>query len=118
MALQSFKNLIVWQKSFELVKDIYILTNLLPKTEQYGLTSQLQRCAVSIPSNIAEGQQRNNIKEYRQFLGIARGSAGELETQLLLVSEIYKLNTVSHISKLQEIQKMLLSLYKKLEPST
>ncbi|MGH7195708.1 MAG: four helix bundle protein [Candidatus Saccharimonadales bacterium] len=118
MTVASFKNLIVWQKSFALVKQIYELTNQLPKHEQFGLASQLQRCAVSIPSNIAEGQQRNNLKEYCQFLGIARGSAGELETQLLLVKEIYKIDTTDLVSKTQEIQKMLCSLTTKLKSRT
>lgn len=118
MALQSFKELTVWQKSFALVKDVYALTNRFPASERYGLASQIQRAAVSIPSNIAEGQQRNNLREYRQFIGIARGSAGELETQLLLAAEIYNLDTVSLVDTTHEIQKMLRSLYKKLEPST
>lgn len=118
MALPSFKDLIVWQKSFRLVQDIYRKTQELPKSEQFGLISQLQRCAVSIPSNIAEGQQRNNLKEYRQFLGIAKGSAGELETQLLLIKSIYDLEITSIINELHEIQKMLRSLHHKLEPST
>ena len=63
MVINSYKDLIVWQKSFALAKNIYELTASLPKNELYGLSSQVQRCAVSIPSNIAEGQQRNHIKE-------------------------------------------------------
>lgn len=114
MAISSFRELIVWQKSFELCKDVYLLTNKLPKAEQFGITSQIQRCAVSIPSNIAEGQQRNNIKEYRQFIGIAKGSSAELETQLLLVKEIYALDVNHLLSVLHEIQKMLYALEKKL----
>ncbi len=80
MVIESYRKLIVWQKSFGLVKDIYPLINNLPKEEQFVLTGQMRRCAISIPCNIAEGQQRNNVKEYRQFLGIARGSAAELGT--------------------------------------
>lgn len=114
MTLSSYRQLLVWQKSFELTKDIYLLTNKLPKNETFGLSSQLQRCAVSIPSNIAEGQQRNNIKEYRQFLGIARGSAAELETQLLLVQDIYKLDVGTHLENNKEVQKMLYALLQKL----
>ncbi|HSX37084.1 MAG TPA: four helix bundle protein [Patescibacteria group bacterium] len=95
MPIQSYRDLRVWQQSFDLVKEVYRLSSLLPKDEQFGLVSQIRRCAVSIPSNIAEGQQRNNAKEYRQFLGIARGSAAELSTQLLLIKELYKLDTAA-----------------------
>lgn len=118
MSVNSYKDLIVWQKSFALVKDVYSLTKHLPKSEQYGLSSQLQRCSVSIPSNIAEGQQRNNLPEYRQFLGIAKGSAAELETQLLLVKEVYSLNTDEILKLNTEVQKMLISLHRNLKPST
>lgn len=118
MPLKSFKDLIVWQKSFALVKHVYSLSTKLPKYEQFGLSSQIQRCAVSIPSNIAEGQQRNNLPEYRQFLGIAKGSSAELETQLLLVRDIYGLNTKEALELNKEVQKMLGSLHKKLAPKT
>lgn len=116
--LKSYKDLIVWQKSFELAKQIYKLTEQLPQSEKYGLASQIQRCAVSIPSNIAEGQQRNNIREYRQFLGIAKGSAAELETQLLLTGDIFSLDVSHELSLVHEIQKMLGAMLKKLQPST
>lgn len=118
MAISSYKDLVVWQKSFQLSKDIYKFTNKLPKTEQFGLSSQLQRCAVSIPSNIAEGQQRASIKEYRQFLGIAKGSAGELETQLLIAQDVYGADARALVQQVDEIQKMLFSLSKKLVPKT
>ena len=114
MAIDSYRKLIVWQKSFELVKDIYVLAEQLPKDEQFGLISQLRRCSISIPSNIAEGQQRNNAKEYRQFLGIARGSAAELATQLLLVKDLYSKDVGSEIEEVVGIQKMLYSLLQKL----
>ena len=116
MRPKSYKDLIVWQKSFALVKDVYRLSAELPKNEQFGLCSQIRRCAVSVPSNIAEGQQRNNAAEYRHFLGIAKGSAAELETQLLLVKEIYGLNAASALDTNQEVQKMLRSLINKLSP--
>jgi len=118
MAIASFRELKVWQKSFSLVINIYKLTALLAKREQFGLVSQINRCAVSIPSNIAEGQQRHGRKEYRQFLGIALGSAAELETQLLLTQEIYQLSAEPLLSELQQIQKMLYVLIKRLEPRT
>lgn len=118
MKIKSYKDLIVWQKSFILSKDIYLLTVQLPNEEQFGLVSQLRRCAISIPSNIAEGQQRNNIRGYRQFLGIAKGSAAELETQPLIAKEIYRISIEEEITLLYEVQKMLGSLTRKLAPST
>lgn len=86
--VKSYKELIVWQRSIELVKEIFLLTNILPKSELYGLTSQMRRAAVAIPSNIAEGYGRNSTKEYAQFYSIAYGSALELETQLIIVEEL------------------------------
>lgn len=71
--ISSFKDLVVWRKSFELVRQVYGIANTLPANETYGLASQMKRCAVSIPSNIAEGHQRNSLKEYRNFLSIAKG---------------------------------------------
>jgi four helix bundle protein len=80
--VRSFRDLLVWQKSMDLTLVIYRLTQKFPREEVYGLTSQLRRCSVSIPSNIAEGQGRLNTREFKQFLGIARGSNCELQTQL------------------------------------
>jgi four helix bundle protein len=80
--VQSFRDLQVWQRSMELTVAIYRLTQTFPREEIYGLVSQLRRAAVSIPSNIAEGQGRSNTGEFRQFLSIARGSNCELQTQL------------------------------------
>jgi len=78
----SFRDLIVWQRAMQLTVSIYRLTQGFPREEMYGLTSQIRRSAVSVPSNIAEGHGRLNTGEYRQFLGIARGSNFELQTQL------------------------------------
>jgi four helix bundle protein len=103
----SYKQLIVWQKAFLLTKYVYAVAKKLPPEERYGLGSQMQRCAVSVPSNIAEGQQRNNSGEYIQFLGIARGSVGELETQLLITQDIYGIDVQTEIALLIEVQKML-----------
>jgi four helix bundle protein len=80
--VKSFRDLLVWQRSMELTVEIYRLTHGFPKEEVFGLTSQLRRASVSIPSNIAEGQGRQNTREFRQFLSIARGSNCELQTQL------------------------------------
>ncbi len=118
MAIQSYKDLTVWRKSFDLAKQVYVVTKKLPRDELYGLASQMQRCAVSIPSNIAEGQQRNNLKEYCQFLGIAKGSAAELETQLLLCQEIYTLELSATLALLDEVQRMLNVLVRNLQPKT
>ncbi len=82
MNTHRYKKLIVWQKSMQLVKLVYILTKKLPKDEQFGLASQIKRAVLSIPSNIAEGSHRNSIKEFTQFLYIAMGSAAEVETQI------------------------------------
>ena len=79
---QSFRELIVWQRAMQLTVAVYRLTREFPREEQFGLTSQIRRSAVSIPSNIAEGQGRSSVGEFRQFLGIARGSTCEVQTQL------------------------------------
>jgi four helix bundle protein len=86
--IQSYKDLIAWQKAMELVVAIYELTELFPKSETYGLTAQMRRCAVSIPSNIAEGRRRGTRKDYRQFLLIAYGSGSELETQIEITKRL------------------------------
>lgn len=116
MSLKTYKDLIVWQKSRSLVKDTYLLCSKLPKDEVYGLCSQMKRASVSIPSNIAEGYRRNNQKEYIQFLGIAAGSAAELETQLILADDLFGVATSDALEKLEEIQKMLTVLIRKLDP--
>jgi four helix bundle protein len=85
---RSFRDLDVWNLSIELVTDLYQLSSNFPSHELYGLTNQIRKAAVSIPSNIAEGQSRNSLKEFRQFLFIALGSLGELETQLVIANKI------------------------------
>ena len=110
----SFKELIVWQKSMDLAKQVYDISRKLPSEERYGLASQMQRCAVSIPSNIAEGNKRNTARDYVQFLRIASGSAAELETQLLLARNIYTLEISKELAILEEVQKMLQVMKKKL----
>ncbi len=86
--LKSYKELIVWQKSIELVKLVFILTDKFPRSEPYGIIAQMRRAAVSIPSNIAEGYGRKSIGSYVQFYLIAYGSALELETQLIIAKEL------------------------------
>ena len=82
-----------WQVAIDLVKDVYCLTSSFPSHEAYALTSQIRRCAVSVPSNIAEGSARLTTKEFIHFLGIARGSLSELETQLIIARELCYLTT-------------------------
>ncbi len=86
--VSSYKDLIVWQKSVELVTEIYAATAKFPREEAFGLTSQLRRCAVSVPSNIAEGQGRATRGEFIQFLAHARGSLFELETQVHIAGKL------------------------------
>ncbi|MBI4050819.1 MAG: four helix bundle protein [Candidatus Doudnabacteria bacterium] len=86
--VKSYRDLIVWQKATELVMAVYRLTSKFPNAELYGLVSQMRRCAVSIPSNIAEGRTRGSRKDFRQFLITAISSGAELETQLVISSEL------------------------------
>lgn len=116
--ITSYKDLIVWQKSYELVKEVYKLTSGLPKEEVFALQSQTRRSAISIVSNIAEGSNRKTRKDYVQFLHIALGSSSELETQLLLNKDLYEINIESGLSLLIEIRKMLTALINKLQPVT
>lgn len=114
--MRNHKDLIVWQKSMTLVKELYKMTQSFPKEELYGITSQIRRAAVSIPSNIAEGYGRGHEKELIQFLYIALGSASELETQLIICKEIGYVNEAEY-DKLNdlniEIIKMLSALINK-----
>lgn len=110
MASRSYKDLIVWQKAIELVKLIYLVTASFPKSEIFGLTSQMRRCSVSIASNIAEGSKRRTKKDFNQFLLIAYGSGAELETQLLISTELKFINDKDICpasNTLEEIMKML-----------
>jgi four helix bundle protein len=107
--MQEFKKLKIWQKAMEVTVDIYKITADYPKAEIYGLTSQMRRASVSIVSNIAEGAGRNNPKEFIQFLGYSQASATELETQLLVSSQVGFLNESIQCTieaKIIEIQKM------------
>ena len=88
MEVKSYRDLVAWQKAMELVVAVYALSHALPREEIYGLTSQMRRAAVSVPSNIAEGQGRASRGEFRNHLGIAYGSLMELETQLILAQRL------------------------------
>ena len=115
--IQSFKNLDVWQKSVNLCVEIYKITENFPKSEIFGLSSQIRRCTVAIPSNIAEGQSRGHRLEYIQFLRIAYASGCELETQLLISKRIGYLSDDWYLKlsvQLTEILKMLNGLMRKI----
>ena len=99
--MHNFEKLLFWQKSISLAKNIYIICNEINSDEKYGLISQMKRCSVSIPSNIAEGSGRNSNKEFNHFLAIALGSAFELQTQLILVKELHLLNE-DKVNKLEK----------------
>lgn len=108
--INSYKDLIVWQKAMELVVSVYSLTETFPKTELYCLTPQMRRCAVSIPSNIAEGCRRRTRKDYRQFLVIAFGSGAELETQIEIAKRLSYGKATDYIKidkLLDEVMRML-----------
>ena len=115
--MNKFKELKIWQESIDLAVDTYKLTKLFPPDERFGLTSQINRSVISVSSNIAEGAGRNNPKEFRQFLGIALGSACELESQLIVSN---KLNYISNgeikkqTEKLLHLQNMINKLIKSL----
>ena len=114
----SYRDLLVWQKSIELAKIIYGLTRSFPPDERYGLVSQMRRAAVSVPSNIAEGQARRTTGEFLQFLSHAEGSLAELDTQLFLAKELAILNspqTSTAESLITELRKMLNGLRRKLQ---
>ncbi len=110
--MHNFEKLLFWQKSIVLAKNIYMICSEITNDEKYGLISQIKRCTISIPSNIAEGSGRNSNKEFNHFLAIALGSAFELQTQLILVKELdllseEKVNAL--LNEVSEIQRMIYS---------
>lgn len=117
--MNTYKDLIVWQKSMIFCTNVYKLTKLFPKDELYGITSQIRRSSVAIPSNIAEGYRRGHRLEYLQFLRIAYGSVLELETQLIVCLKIKYLteNQYNELNNLlEEVLKMLNKLISSLHP--
>jgi four helix bundle protein len=117
MAVQSYRELIVWQKAMELAKEVYLVTQSFPAEERFGLTSQVRRAAVSIASNIAEGQGRFSTGEFKQFLGHARGSLYEVETQMQLARDLGFINAAQHESaekRSTEVAKLLNGLIRSL----
>ncbi len=115
--IRSFKQLRIWNKGIEIVESVYFLTKEFPQDERYGLTSQMRRSAVSIPSNIAEGFKRFHPKEYRQFPHITLGSAAELETEAIIAQKLGHLNEMQLgvlSEKIEHLCKMISTLMKKL----
>ena len=115
--IRNFRDLDVWKKGIEIVKDVYKTVDGFPKQEFYGLASQMQRSSVSIPSNIAEGFNRFHNKEYKQFLYITLGSCAELETQIEIAVELKYMNEQRKaflLEKLDHESRMLRNLIKKL----
>ena len=115
--IKSYKDLEVWQRAIKLVKLVYSLTKEFPKEEVYGLTNQIRRSAVSIPSNIAEGKTRQHTNEYIQFLYVSLSSCAELETQLIIAKELDYIDEKNKIELLEEadhIGRMLRNLIKSL----
>jgi four helix bundle protein len=111
--MHQFKELKIWQKAIDLTADVYKVTSQLPKEEVYGLTSQMRKCAVSIPSNIAEGAGRNTKGEFNQFLGYSNGSSYELTTQLVVATRLNLLTEEACepiLNELDSIQKMTYKL--------
>ena len=116
MYIQSFRELIVWQKAVELAKEVYLATERFPGKEVFGLQSQMRRAAVSIASNIAEGHRRGTKRDFLQFLRISDGSTAEIETQMTIAKAIYKTCDFSKVDPLlMEVQKMLSVMIKKIE---
>ena len=113
LAWQNYSDLLVWQKGMDLVDEIYHLTKLLPREEIFALSDQMRRAAVSIPSNIAEGNGRKTKTEFRQFLSIANGSLYELETQIMICLRqryIAECEAENALSLCKEVGKMMTSL--------
>jgi len=119
MVVQSYRDLIAWQKSMDLVTEVYHCTQAFPKTETYGLVSQLRRAAVSVPSNIAEGHARLSTGEFRQFLGHALGSLTEIETQILIAQRLCYVDSKKSeelLGRTTEVGKVLNGLLRSLSP--
>lgn len=118
--MQNYKELMVWEKSMDLVEEVYRIVSLLPKQEQFALSDQLRRAVVSVPSNIAEGYGRYAVRDYNRFLSIARSSKNEVETQLYICVRL-KYISENDIEKAfalcDEIGRMLNSLINKLNPN-
>ena len=116
--MHKIKELKIWNRAMDLAVDVYKATEKFPNEEKFGLTSQIRRSAVSIPSNISEGAGRNSNKEFNQFIGIANGSSFELQTQIILANRLELLGNESSevlLKEIDELQKMSYSFQKCLD---
>jgi four helix bundle protein len=121
MRIESHRDLLIWQRSMDLAEAVYRATTSFPKAEVYGLTAQMRRAAVSIPSNIAEGFYRSTRKDYAHFLSIAKGSLMELETQLLLAMRFRYTSAADGdalVAEIGELERMVSSLRSKVSSAT
>lgn len=121
MSIKNYRDLIAWQKSMNFVEDIYRATATFPKEELYGLVSQLRRCTISIPSNIAEGQGRGSDPDFARLLWIAHGSVREAETQLIISERLgflKKQNAEVLLEKASEIGRLITGLRKTVAPES
>ncbi len=114
MSKHNFRELSIWKESIELVKQVYGITGTLPMEEKFGLVSQMNRCAVSIPSNIAEGCGRPSLKDFQRFLTFSLSSSYELETQLILISELYGIDITMVLLELKKVQNKIGGFKRKL----
>ena len=117
VGIKSYRDLLVWQRAMDLTAECYRIAKLFPTTEQYGLSSQMRRSAVSVPANVAEGHGRRHIREYLQHLSVARGSLMEVETHLLLATKLGFVKTdetATALSLSDETSRMLSGLAEKL----
>jgi four helix bundle protein len=113
--MRNFKELEVWKEGRILSKNIYLLTKTLPDDEKFGLISQIKRCVISIPANIAEGAAKNSQKDFARFLQISLGSCFELESHLILCMDLEIINnseTIGNLESIQKLQKKIYSLIK------
>ena len=114
MAIHNFREMKIWKESIGLVKNIYVFTQTLPKEENFNLISQMNRSAVSIPSNIAEGSGKTTNKDFKRFLDISIASSYELETQLILANEIYQMEIKELVTEVNNLQNRIIGFKRQL----
>jgi four helix bundle protein len=114
MAIHNFRKLEVWQNAMNLVGSVYSLIKEIPSDERFGLKSQVAKCSVSVPSNIAEGSGRGTNKDFSRFLDIALGSSYELETQLIIIKDVFNIDSESVIIECQQVQRMIFNFKKRI----
>ncbi len=119
--MRPHKKLVVWQKSIDLVELVYFHTKSFPRNEEYGLTSQLRRAAVSVPANIAEGSAKNSSKDYARYLNIAQGSLSEVDTLIDISLRLNYIESKTHVvicERIDHVSAMLMGLTKKIKTQT